>query len=47
MLKDCGVIDKSLLLGIYGNDQEVNAASVLVADDGTKFSITFSKNTTL
>ena len=41
LLRKCGVIDYSILLGIYENDKnlETRARSILVADDGTRFSL--------
>ena len=41
MLRECGVTDYSILLGIYKQEsnQTGNFSSMLVADDGTKFSL--------
>ena len=39
LLRECGIIDYSILLGVYKKSYEFQERSLLVANDGTKFSI--------
>ena len=39
LLRECGVIDYSIILGIYEKNHQIQTRSMLVANDGTKFSL--------